>query len=611
MVGYEVVKGGEVVPVGAFSIQKLNRLLGRVFSQAELVEALENLGCDVEGVEELVFHRCGRCQNILERFVSALPIERCRDCGFEGDGPLEEVGRDRVIRLDLLADRPDLLDVGGLTRALKGYLGLERGLISYRVFRGDWRLVVRRSAPSYRPFIRCAVVRLRVDLPLLREIMRLQEHLHWAIGRDRKLSSIGVYNLGVLTPPIYYTALHAKKGRFTPLGMPGESLSGEEILRRHPKGVGYGHLLEGRSRYPLLVDARGQVLSMPPVINSEETRLREGVEEFFVDVTGTSQKAVEDTLATFLCSLVEWGAKVWSVEVERKDGEVEVGPNLRSRWLSVDYQRAKDWLGLEFSQEEFVRYLEKMRLSARPVGGRGKFRVFYPPYRSDIRHPVDIFEDVAIAVGYSKFPDALVPTMTVGEQREEERISDLARQVMLGLGFTEIMSLMQTTEQRHLDSFGYSSLDYVRLANPKSQERNVVRCHLKTGIMEVFVKNRLAAKPQKFFELGNVVLVDTSRETCTREERRLVFGITDREVGYAHIRAVMDALLRELVLDFEEVEYEPLEDGAFLPNRAARVRAGGYWGELGEVHPRVLESFGLTHPVVLGELCLREIEFSD
>ena len=59
-------------------------------------------------------------------------MKACGFCGFESETPFKPAGAKQVMRLDLLADRPDLFDVGGLARALRGTLGIESGLPKYR-----------------------------------------------------------------------------------------------------------------------------------------------------------------------------------------------------------------------------------------------------------------------------------------------------------------------------------------------------------------------------------------------------------------------------------------------------------------------------------------------
>src|SRR5690606_7114497 len=122
---------------------------------------------------------------------------------------------------------------------------------------------------------------------------KLQEALHWGVGRDRKLSSIGVYDLDQISSPIQYTTIDPAQDTFEPLGRPGESMTGREILEKHPKGIVYAKLLEGHTRFPVLKDANGVILSMPPIINSESTKVTLKSRRLLIDVTGISQSAVE------------------------------------------------------------------------------------------------------------------------------------------------------------------------------------------------------------------------------------------------------------------------------------------------------------------------------
>ena len=137
--------------------------------------------------------------------------------------------------------------------------------------------------------------------------MKLQENLHWGVGRDRKLASIGVYDLATITGPITYRTMDPDKEPFVPLGMPGKKMTGRQILESHPKGMAYAELLADHKRYPVLVDSKGLVLSMPPIINSDETKVKKGTTRVFIDVTGISQAAVTKSLDTLVCSLVEIG----------------------------------------------------------------------------------------------------------------------------------------------------------------------------------------------------------------------------------------------------------------------------------------------------------------
>jgi phenylalanyl-tRNA synthetase beta chain len=367
--------------------------------------------------------------------------------------------------------------------------------------------------------------------------MKLQENLHWGVGRDRKLASIGVYDLATSTGPITYRTMDPDKEPFVPLGMPGKKMSGRQILESHAKGVAYAQLLADHKRYPVLSDAKSQVLSMPPIINSDETKIKKGTTRFFIDVTGISQAAVTKSLDTLVCSLCEIGGTVETVTINDADGKKRTTPDLTPRSKEIDVAEAKRWLGLPLDENSLAAALRKMRFDV-GQGSRIEDResrnsktsdsllaprssplaVLYPAYRTDIRHMVDLFEDVAIGYGYANIEPRLVRSMTVGAPRPEETLTDRVRQILIGLGYSEIMSLPLTTEEHQFDRLRVTAPDrYPEVANPKLKAYNVVRTHLMGGLFEALRENRRRPMPQRLFEIDNTVELDDTAETGAAE----------------------------------------------------------------------------------------------
>ncbi|MEX2092650.1 MAG: phenylalanine--tRNA ligase subunit beta [Pirellulales bacterium] len=603
------------MPIVSIDLAWLNRLLGKPYPTETLRESLEQIGCDVEDVVEIGLSRCPQCGSLVENPLGQDEVNACNFCGCESETAFKPAGKQQAMRLDLLADRPDLFDVGGLARALRGTLGIESGLPKYETKPSGLTVTVDKSLgdkSSYRPFIACAVMTLPpVDETSLIAIMKLQENLHWGVGRDRKLSSIGVYDMATISGDVAYRTIDPDKEPFVPLGMPGKKMSGRQILETHPKGVAYAELLASLKRYPVLVDAKGQVLSMPPIINSDETKLKKGTTRVFIDVTGISQAAVTKSLDTLVCSLAEIGGKVETVTIVDADGTKRTTPDLKPRSTEIDLAEAKRWLGLPLDDKSLTESLRKMRFDVKQgVGskeqGVGKFTVSYPAYRTDIRHMVDLFEDVAIGYGYGNIEPRLVRSMTVGTPRPEEVLSDRVRQILIGLGYSEIMSLPLTTEEHQFERPRLPAPErYPQVTNPKLKAYNVVRGHLWGGVFEALRENRRRPMPQRLFEIDNVVELDESAETGAAEYRQVALAEIGRESGFATARSVIDALLRELGW---QAEYKAVEHPTFVTGRAAEFSvAGKSIGVLGEVHPEVLTNFGLTYPVALAELTLERV----
>lgn len=607
----QIGRGVVEVPVINVEGDWLNQLLGRNYAVEELADALEQIGCDVDDVLEVERFRCPKCSQIVESSLGAEVTNHCTWCEFEQEQSFPQIGRSTVIRLDLLAARPDLFDVGGISRALKGYLGQVEGLPEYSVAPSE--IVVQidpetNSPICPRPFIRCAVVEMpELTDAILVSLMKLQEALHWGVGRDRKLASIGVYDLDTIQSPLKYTTLDPDRDSFEPLGRPGELMTGREVLEKHPKGIGYARLLADHQRYPVLKDAAGTVLSMPPIINSESTKVHLGSRRLFIDVTGISESAVVKSLDTFVSSLLELGGEARSVCLQYADGTEIVSPDLSPREMEVELDAARRWLGLPLNEKNLVTSLQRMRLHAEPVDAENKrFRVRFPALRTDFKHMVDVFEDLAIGFGYKNIQPRYVSQSTTGQSRPEDDLSDLVRSVLLGLGYTEIMSLPMTTEEQHFTRFRLDVPEhYARIGNPKLKAMTVVRSHLMTGLMEHLKENKRAPLPLKFFELDNVTVLDPQAETGAREERHLSLIEMGREASYASVRSVVDALLFELQL---AGTFQVSQHPSFIPGRVAEVTTPGeIGGVLGEIHPEVILNFGLDHPISLVEFKIMSV----
>ena len=599
------------MPVVSIATGTLKRLIGKSLGRDELVAALEQLGNNVEGTASVTAYRCEKCGQVTEVLEQESFNGACEWCGSK---TVVDLGSSEVIRISLLPVRPDMFDAAGLARALRGYLGIETGLPVYRMEPSGFKVNVHSGLESIRPFIVAGVVRgLSMDDENVKTVMKMQENLHWALGRNRRRASIGVYDLDTVEPDFEYVPVAPDGVKFVPLfGMPEGMVEAtpKEILEKHPKGIGYKHLLQSFARYPLLCDANGRVLSMPPIINSEDTRVTSKTRNLFVDVTGPDKNAITKTLAVIATGLADLGAKIETVQVVYPDGAKETTPDLSPQPMTIDPKAAEKLIGVKVPDMPVV--LERMRYSAASENGRLVLRI--PAYRADIMHEYDVFEDVAIGYGYHNIAPKLVPNMTVGSHQPIEELSTTVRRVMTGLGFLEIMTPALTSEKEHFELLGLAvSEPRVRLENPISVEQTMAREQLITGLLSTLRANTTREMPQQIFEAGDCFEPAAEMETGVRTRRKLGVAIAGPRAGFADAKQALDALARELGW---ELRFEPLECPTFIAGRCGATFASPAqsaisglksemrWGVLGEVHPSVLESFGITQPTALFEIDL-------
>ncbi len=597
------------MPLVGIPVARLKQLVGREIDRDELRLALENLGNDVEGYAKMTRYRCGRCGHVTEALEHEDFNNLCTGCGAGG---LEDIGSSEVVRIDLLPVRPDMFDVAGLARALRGYLGIETGLPTWELKPSGFTVEVKPGMEDIRPYIVAAVVRgLDLDDEGLRVVMKMQENLHWALGRNRRRASIGMYDLATVKPGFAFRPVKPDELKFVPLfGLPDRpqaKLTPREILEKHPKGKDYAHLLSGMKAYPLLVDSAGRVLSMPPIINSDETRVTVETRDVFIDVTGPDRNAITRSLNVLVAALGDMGGSIETVEVTCADGTTETTPNLEPTRAVLEPAAANRVLGLNLGADETAGLLAKLRYGAKPE--RGRVAVEIPAYRADILHEQDIIEDVAIGYGYTNIAPKLVGTMTVSRPQLVEEISETVRRVMTGFGLFEVMTNFLTSEREQYELMRLVETPHPTLANPASVEQTMTRPSLIPGLLNTFGSNSTREMPQQVFECDDVFALDPKAETGVKTMRRVAVGLAGPRASFAKGRALLVALARELGL---EPVFRPTEQSPFIAGRCAKVTlkhdsGEPEWGVLGEIHPAVLVNFNVNQPVTVFEVGLDRI----
>lgn len=613
------------MPVIGIPVDMLNERIATKLEPDTMVTKLQQLGCDVEGYATLRRFACQACTWLMEITETENPPVECQACGVDYKAKpelLAERGTTEVIRMELLAVRPDMFDPAGLARTLRGYLGEHLGPVKYQLDEPTVTVDVQPELddpqnPLYRP-IRCAVVRnVELNEDRIKVLMKLQENLHWAMGRDRKRASIGCYDLSAFdgAKGVYYRLTPPDVPDFVPLGK-SEEMTPKGVLEKHPRGIDYAHLLQGRALYPLLgsyrKDGSEVVLAFIPIINSEDTKVVPGTKDLFVDVTGVEPRLVEKILNTMVTALLELcpGSTAEKVAISVPGREPYLTPDLTPQEVEFDTTLPARRLGIDVDQAKVKELLLKMGHGVTD-GKDGKVTVAVPAYRNDILHPVDLVEDVAIAYGYHNIVPSLVPTFTVGVETPRGAMMNRVRQALTGLGYHEVLTLILSNEADQFEKLRRKKADdHVEILHPISTEQTLIRTSLIPGLLDTFSVNTDHPLPQRIFEVGRISRLDASEEVGAREYLRVAAAVIGSRADFTEIKAVAEALVRELGFGAGGVIRALAEgdefEGTFIPGRAAAISGGEgkVWVNFGELHPEVLEKFGLAYPVALLEMDL-------
>jgi len=514
--------------------------------------------------------------------------------------PLESFDEEEI-ELEIFPNRPDLLSYQGFKRSFLAFLGKQTGLKKYNLKKPEKNYFVKldKSLKRIRPYTVCAIVKnLNFDDEKIKEIIDIQERLHNTIGRKRKKVAIGIYPLEKIKLPITFKALEPDKIKFIPLESPGQrEMSGLEILQRHPTGRNYAHLLAGKAKFPIFIDAGGNILSMPPIINSHLTgKIDENTKEVFIECSGFNFEIQKKCLNIIVTTLAEMGGKICQMQL--KGTLKKITPDFSVEKMKISKDNTNKLLGTKLNEKKIKKLLEKMGYDCTK-----NLLVSIPAWRTDILHEVDLIEDVAIAYGYENFEPEIPEISTIGQENKKEIIKRKISEIFSGLGFLEISNYHLTKKIDQVEKMNLieKSESINEVENSKT-DYNLLRENLSHYVLKILSENIDVEYPQKIFELGTVF---KNQKSEILEQQNLCAAITPG--NFTELKQVILYLSKMLGFKIELVEPEDQISKYFIDGRVVEIKSEKKSiGSLGEVHPKILKNWKIKMPVVLFEMNLDE-----
>ncbi|KAI1893198.1 hypothetical protein AGOR_G00121230 [Albula goreensis] len=535
-----------------------------------------------------------------------------RDIISREQGDVKAEGASDVIlyKIDVPANRYDLLCLEGLVRGLQVFKERAEAPRYRRVSAASGepqRLIITEETAAVRPHAVAAVLRNITFTPERYDsFIELQEKLHQNVCRKRTLVAIGTHDLDTISGPFTYTAKPPSEIRFTPLNQTKEytavelmSLYKSDSHLRH-----YLHIIEDKPAYPIIYDSNGIVLSMPPIINGNHSKISLNTKNVFIECTATDltkAKIVLDMIVTMFSEYCEEPFTVEEAEVVYPDGRTCVYPELayRMETLTGDFINKK--VGINEPVEHIAKLLTRMCLRSEVSQG-DEIQVEIPPTRSDVIHACDIMEDAAIAYGFNNIVRTTPRTCTIANQLPLNKLTELLRHDLAAAGFTEALTFALCSMEDIADKLGKNIADVraVHIANPKTAEFQVARTTLLSGLLKTVAANRKMPLPLKLFEISDVVLKDETRDVGARNNRRLCAVYYSKSPGFEVIHGLLDRVMQLLEVQpgrGEGYYIQAAEDPAFFPGRCADIFVRGQVvGRLGVLHPDIIDRFELTMP---------------
>ena len=575
-----------------------------------------------------------------------------------------------VYKIDVPANRYDLLCVEGLSRALRIFLG-DMDAPVYKLAPAPENItmtVKKANTDKIRPFVVCAVLRdvSFQDKSRYNSFIDLQDQLHRNLCRQRTLVAIGTHDLDSVQPPFFYDARGPKDIEFIPLTPDDRSFTSDKLLDFYETDPAAKHLkpyvpiIKDSPVYPVILDAQETVLSLPPIINGSKSKITSNTTNVFIECTATDLTKANIVLDTVVTMFSEYCAKPFTIEsvpvyYQDANGSVvrtETTPLLSTRQETAKVDFCNSLIGIQLTPQEMQTLCNKIQLGpAQLLENDSVLQVTVPPTRSDILHAVDIAEDIGIAFGYNNIVKRVPKTCTVGGEFPLNKLTDLLRDEIARAGYTEVLTHGLCSTHDNFTALRRPVTAAVSLSNPANIEYQVVRTTLLPGLLKTLQHNKSASFTAgfKLFEISDVVLPDDQHVVCetrvgTKNARRVCAVYAGKTSGFEIIHGLVDRIMTltevapdaEYVASKSDAKSDDDEDfrvsregwyytihalpetdpsaGTYFTGRAASIvltspgsGSARSIGSFGILHPEVLQSFDINYPASCVELDLEAL----
>ncbi|SCO67146.1 phenylalanine--tRNA ligase beta subunit, putative [Plasmodium vivax] len=603
-------------------------------------------------------------EDLIEKLGEKIEEEKLNDICFEFGIEIDDVeykGEKKIYKIEVPANRYDLVCVEGLCRALKSFIGKYEN-VSYALLTNSEEACVKEkhfmrvdeSVDERRSYVVSAVLKnVKMNENVYNNIIELQEKLHHNLGKKRILLAIGIHDYDKINFPVAYKFEEKEKINFIPLNET-QNVNGNNFINFYQDNINlksYLKIISDFEKFPVIVDAGGQILSLPPIINCDYTKITYDTKNLFIECTAIDRNKAEIAVNIICSMLSEYCTPKYSIHSffvqYDKNHKAEKGngylyPVFKNKTLTchMDYVRKLSGI-LNLSVKDVEPLLKKMMITSKVIDS-STFTVDVPFYRSDIMHCCDIVEDIAIAYGYGNIVSEKIE---IAKKNSLSACTELFRNVLAECTYTEVMTNALLSKRENYDCMLRKHRSYddrkinldeynplappVQIMNSKTSEYEIVRTSLIVNMLKFVSANKHRELPLRFFEIGDVSYTTYDRtDTNAVNKRYLSVIFADKfTAGLEEAHGMLETVLKEFQLfsDYKieekskenvairsDVFYKlvPKEDPSFLNERVVDIVLCPHnlkFGIMGIIHPKVLENFSIDIPVSVIEINIETI----
>lgn len=291
------------------------------------------------------------------------------------------------------------------------------------------------------------------------------------------------------------------------------------------------------------------------------------------------------------------------------EGKIDVYPTKqKTNKINLDYDRINKLLGTEISKEEMIDTLEKLNIKVE------NDIAIAPYFRTDIEQLADIAEEVLRFYGYDKLDTTLVESdTTIGIRNKEQKIEQKIKNVLVNSGLSEIYTYGFVSDKDLEKSKINKDLKEtsILIQNPLSDEYRLMRPSTIPSMMQTLATNANKKNSSaKLFDISKSyknINNEVENGEVPLQENILTIGMYGDDIDFYTVKGLIENVLETSSINRYDIVRET-ENESYHTGRCANIKVGiDVIATIGEVHPEVLDNYGIEKRAYLAEVNLSKV----
>ena len=277
------------------------------------------------------------------------------------------------------------------------------------------------------------------------------------------------------------------------------------------------------------------------------------------------------------------------------DEKIDIYPEKETqKIIPFEPEKVNALLGMDISKEEMIDILTKLGIE---VNGE---KLVIPYFRVDLERTADIAEEVIRIHGYNTLNSTLINAeSTVGAKTKLQKLQDKIKDLLVQKGFSE-MYAFSFIGHKDFEKCKLDSTKAIKITNPLGEEFSLMRTSMMPTVMQSIATNyNKKNKDVALFEMGKTYIDEEeniAKGEVATETEQIAFALYGKNADFYVVKGIIENILQ--ISNIAKYQLARETEINLHPGRSAKILIGkDRIASFGEVHPEVLENYGIDEKV--------------